>query len=50
MKTGDSMLFDSTALQGPEKLTGTPVKYLPIVFNFRALSVSMATPPQPPGR
>jgi len=33
---GDSMLFDSTALHGPEALTVEPVRYLSIVFNLRS--------------
>jgi transcriptional regulator with XRE-family HTH domain len=33
---GDSLLFDATAVHGPEQITAWPVRYLSVVINLRA--------------
>jgi mannose-6-phosphate isomerase-like protein (cupin superfamily)/DNA-binding transcriptional regulator YiaG len=36
LRTGDALLFDATALHGPEALQRRPVTYLSVDFNLRA--------------
>jgi len=36
LRTGDALLFDATALHGPEALQRRPVVYLSVDFNLRA--------------
>jgi uncharacterized cupin superfamily protein len=33
LRVGDSLLFDSRALHGPEKLSGAVTRYLSIIMN-----------------
>lgn len=35
LKPGDSLLFDASALHGPEKFETTPISYLSVVLNLR---------------
>jgi transcriptional regulator with XRE-family HTH domain len=35
LKAGDSLLFDATALHGPEKFSDASISYLSVVFNMR---------------
>ncbi len=38
LKEGDSMLFDSSALHGPERLSGAETRYLSIIVYPRNIA------------